>query len=393
MLWIVGIVLQYFYQSPNLSLYFIGISVALVFYSLTIVPSAILHRNLELKKIAIVNLFSTIISGLSAVICAINNLKVWSLIFQTISMNISLVVGYVILSKWRFQKFVNFRSVRKLWEYGSNLFYSGMLETVFTKIDSFIIGKIFPIEILGFFYRAQSFDYFIRNISSGTLTNVALPIISRSCSEKRTEIFFNYFNFSIFISFYISGLLFIVSHDVIKILFGEEWDISARFFQLMTIGSFVYPLSALMVTSIAGVGHSKRYFKLEIIKKVLMLITYPALFLGGVETYLYSILVFYLIALLINAYYVSRSLSVSFPIIIKLIFLFIMITCFVVFITYCAMQSIHNKYLHFTLSFLIYTLLYFFTCSILKVEAFYLVLNKIMVLYDICYKNLFTRFR
>jgi O-antigen/teichoic acid export membrane protein len=202
--------------------------------------------------------------------------------------------------------------VASLWKYGSRLFASGFLDVAFSRLDIFLIGKIFQPATLGYYTRAQSVDLMVRQVSATSITSVLFPHISRHQDDRKylADLFVKYMHLILFISLWLSGVLFLTADYLFTILFSSRWSYSGELFQIMAIGSFIWPVSNLMCSFIIGVGNSRAFFRLEVIKKLLILPIYVFAFFYGIKTFIIFLVVYFYITLLLNMIFVSREIGV-----------------------------------------------------------------------------------
>lgn len=77
-----------------------------------------------------------------------------------------------------------------------------------------------------------------------------------------------------FLSFGLTGLLFILGSDIIISLFGEKWAPSIPIFQILILASATIPLNSLMWNAIMSQGKSKENFYLGLVKKTISLVPF-----------------------------------------------------------------------------------------------------------------------
>lgn len=223
-----------------------------------------------------------------------------------------------------------------MWRYSYRLFLSALLDNVFTRLDIFLIGKIFSPATLGYYTRAQSMDGIIKQTSSASIVTVLFPYLSRVQSETAIirVLFIQYLHIICFVSFFLSGLLYICADSIFIMLFTERWLKAAALFKIMTIAGFVYPVSALMVNILSSRGNSKDFLRAEIIKKLVILPAYIFGFLLGLNGFVYTLAAVYILALFVNVLYVEKEIQVSFIKQVRIIFLYAVITLAVVVLVY-----------------------------------------------------------
>ncbi|HEY8558975.1 MAG TPA: lipopolysaccharide biosynthesis protein [Pyrinomonadaceae bacterium] len=304
--------IERFYEIEHLALYLSGISLIFILNGLLIVPSALLQRELRIRQTSTINLAAAALSGVVAVVLALYDFKVWSLIVSQLSGVVFILTGYFIVLRWRPSFELSLDSVKPLWSFGSKMFYSGMLDGFFTRLDVFIIAKLFDVVTLGFYNRAQSLDQMVRMFSASTIVSVMFPVFSKHQSDvpKLIDYYERALHLISFAAFAVIGSLMLTATDIVVIMFTEKWLPVANYFRFMVFIGFIYPLSALMVNLISARGNSKGFLKLEIYKKILLVPAYLTFFAGGIYTFLAALGVVYIISLGLNMYYVKKEISV-----------------------------------------------------------------------------------
>jgi teichuronic acid exporter len=303
-----------FYEQPTLVTLIQGISVIFLINSVTIVQNAHFLRAINLRPPAIYRAITVVISGGVGIAMALNGYGVWSLVVQNILSSFVFAVLIWIGSSWRPMLYFKLSAIKDLWNYGSKIFLSGFLENVFNRLDIVIIGKIFSPASLGFYTRAQSLNAMVIQYSSESLMKVFLPAISQNQHDtpKVTQIYTTALSVVSFMAFGLVSLLYVIAENLIVVLFTEKWLTSATYFQILVLGGFVYPLSAVMVNVLGGRGKSGKLLVLQILKKIILAFAFIIGFQIGIEAFLYSVVIAYLLSILLNMYYVTGEIQIGF---------------------------------------------------------------------------------
>lgn len=305
--------LSVFYKEPLIRPVFQTLSVAFLINGLNLVPAAILYKQLKFKLNSILNIVSSISGGIVGIVLALNGYGIWSLVAQSIITSTLLLITNFIYAKWFPIRAFNIVSIKHLWTYGSKMFASGLLDSVYVRLDIFIIGKIFSTSTLGFYTRAQSMDNLIRQLSVNSIMGAMFPYIASQQNNRPLlcDLYRRYLHIICFVSIALSGMLFLTATPIFDILFTPSWRYSAELFQLMSIVGFAWPVSSLMCNIIAGVGNAKAFLRLEVYKKLLFLPVYLFGFVVGIKGFLYCFIVASFIGVTLNAFFLSKELSIS----------------------------------------------------------------------------------
>lgn len=374
-----------FYAIESLGSYILAASSLFLINALALIPGAMLQRNLQLKAASVINIVAAVVSGGFAVSLALTGFKVWALIIPQIVSGLATLVGLSMVSGWL--PAITFRpsSIKELWHFGARMFISGVLETVFSRFDVFIIGKIFPIATLGFYNRAQGLDQFVRNFSTSTTTSVAFPVIAKMGEDLEAvrAFYIRCVHVIAFLSFLLIGVLFLTCLDLVVILFTERWITVGYYFRIMALTGFVYPLSALMVNLIAARGNSTSFLKLEIIKKAILLPTYISFLVAGMYSYLISLAVAYTIALVINAIYVDREIDISIRNQGAAVVEYAVVACVAVTVTYFAGYMLTNVYVHFVVTSVLFSSCYLTANYLIGMKGFFEIFDRVTHIYNV----------
>lgn len=318
-----------FFNYPELSPVLKVLAMPVIFNGLSLLPSAILTRQMKFRQLSIAAMISVTISGIVGITLAIKGYGVWSLVIQYVIASFITAVLYFYFAKWnpQFNIKPNIHSVRPLWIYGSRLFFSSLLNSFVTRLDVFIIAKYFNVNTLGFYTRAQSIDNLLRTISSGSITSVFFAAAARLQDEREglLMLYKRYLHLIAFTAVGLAGLFYLIVPDLFRYLFTAKWDTAAQYFQLMSVIGFAWPVSSLMVSVISGVGNSKAFLKVELIKTLILLSALILLFAGGIVFFLWMMVGIRILLVCCNAYFVSKELVISVWNQLKVVFIYLLI--------------------------------------------------------------------
>lgn len=365
--------LSVFYGQPLIAPVFRTMSLLFLINGLNLVPAALLYKRLQLKLNSILTLIASAVSGVAGVVMAYNGFGVWSLVSQSLINAVIILVLNFIYAGWMPRLTFKPASIKPLWSYGSKLFASGLIDNFYTRLDIFIIGKIFSVATLGFYSRAQSMDNFVRQVSVNSIMGALFPYIAKHQDDRNylAILYKRYLHLITLVAIALSGTLFLSARYIFLILFTPKWLYAAGLFQLMSVIGFVWPASSIMCNIISGVGNSTAFLRLEIIKKVLFLPVYVLGFLYGLHGFLYFFIVANFIALTINAWYVAQELPVTVRKQLIILFSYFFIAIAAAGMVYGLHQYIHfsSNWLNVLVLSISFNVLYLGGCYLFKLDA------------------------
>jgi O-antigen/teichoic acid export membrane protein len=335
-----------FYKQPIIKPVFRVISLSFILNGLNLIPSALIFKQLKIKINSFIILIASIVSGIIGIVLAYKGMGVWSLVVQSLLSSLLILVLNAWYIRWWPTWQFNLSSIKSLWHYGGRMFASGLLDKLYNRLDSFIIGKLYSANTLGYYYRAQSMEGFVRTFSAGGIMETLFPYIAKHQEkpEYLKELFLKYLHFITFIAVALSAILFLISKDFFIILFTERWLYAAQLFQLMILGGVVWPVSSLMVNIISGVGNSKSYFKLEVYKKIVLLPVYIFGFVWGLNIFILSFVTASYICLLLNMIFVKKQIQIGIWVQAKIMFPYILVGLVSAFVSYLIVTKINLQY-------------------------------------------------
>ncbi|MBO0588604.1 lipopolysaccharide biosynthesis protein [Sporosarcina sp. E16_8] len=304
-----------FFNEPQLIPILRVLSLVLIINSLGIIHKVMLIKNVDFKTIAKINVIAVLLSGSITISLAMMGYGVWSLVINTLSMQLIQTLLLWIFNKWVPSMAFNMQSFRKFYKFGYKLLLSGLLDTLYNNIYFVIIGRFYSTTQLGFYTNAARISNMASQAISATVQRVSYPILS---SIQQDEIrlksgFRKIIKTSAFINFPLMIGLAAIAPSLFTVLLGEKWMPSVVYFQLLCIAGMLYPLHAINLNILQVKGRSDLFLLIEIIKKlVLTLLISVSLVLGqGIIGLIVAAVLSSYIALYINTYFSAREIDYS----------------------------------------------------------------------------------
>ena len=344
-----------------------------VINSFSSVQMSKLSRELNYKALAKSDIGAAVLSGLTGIGLAFYGAGVWSLVAQVVSRGVYYNIFIWSVSKWVPSLLFSFKALRQLWGFGFRMFLSTLLEIIYRRLDIIIIGKLFTPAILGFFDQAKRLDLMITYLSSGSIMAVMFPVLSKVQNDliRFQNIILKILGIIVFITFFLLGVMYVISDEFIVLLYGEKWIPTIAYFKILVLSGFSYPISALLVNILSSRGNSKAFLKLEIYKKIFQSINFYIGFLWGIEGYLYGWLIVNIIEVALNILFASRETKLDYLIFAKPILLQMLITVSIAYIVIIVTDQIETyAILLLLIKGIMYTIMYFVINMLLKTTPY-----------------------
>ena len=302
-----------FYDEPRLILITRVLALGFILRSLTLVHEAWLRKHLKFQTLTQIRIGASILGGSVGIVLAWQGWGVWSLVAQSLVSASASVGGFWSLGGWKPGRTFSFTALKELWAYGSHMFAAGLLNTVFTKVDVLIVGKLFSAADLGFFTRAKGLVRIVVRFSSDSVGRVMFPVLStiQDQEERFRRVSVQTLALVSFAAFFLSGWLYVVAYPLIVLLLTETWVPAAPMLRLFCLSAYVVPVNSIILSMLKSKGRSKIFLQLEVIKKALYLLALIVGFRSGIGGYLIALAVISVINTAINMVASARVAGLS----------------------------------------------------------------------------------
>lgn len=303
-----------FYNKPILSSLLKVSALVMVINPLCATQYALLLRDINFKAQALVNLTGRIITGILGLALAYNGYGIWSLVFQQLA---GALWGAIILwtySPWRPRTGWSGESFRYLWNYGSNLLASSLLDTAYNNIFPIVIGKYYSAASLAYYNSANHFAAMPATTLSGIVGRVTFPLLCKmqDDTERLSRNYRRMLKLSAFVLFPVMMILAAVAPALIRLTIGPQWKDSIPLLQILCFSLMLYPLHALNINLLKVRDNTRLYLRLEIAKKVVSIAILAVTIWHGVLWMVVGNLLFSWIALAINTYYTGKIIGLGY---------------------------------------------------------------------------------
>ena len=291
-----------FFNQPQLVLLGRVIFLAILFNAFYLVPFVKLGKVMDFKTIAKVNLLSTALSGIAGVIIAVLNFGVWALVAQQVLYHFFRLIFFHAFVKWKPQWLFSFKVISDFWKFSIHLLGTSILNVVFNNLYVFLLGKFYPIKQVGLFSYAnklnETFNFSFQSILVGSTYSLFAQI--QNDDERFRRIFREIARKTSIITFPIMLVLIAIAYPFIFVLLTDKWIEAVPYFQLLCLASLFSPLYALNISALNARGKSKITFRIEIIKKSLILLSVFFSFKFGIISMLWGYVLASTLAYLIS---------------------------------------------------------------------------------------------
>lgn len=289
-------------------------SLSLLISGVKSIQQAYVSKNLIFKRFFYSTLGGTIISAIVGIFMAYKGFGCWALIIQQLT---NLIIDTLILwftVEWRPKLIFSFSRLRSLFSYGWKILVSALIDTSYNNLRSLIIGKFYSSSDLAYYNKGKQFPTLIVTNINTSIDSVLLPVMASAQDDKsivktmtRKSI-----KTSSFIMWPLMFGLAICAEPLVVVLLTEKWIKSVFFLRVFCFTYALWPIHTANLNAIKAMGRSDMFLKLEIIKKIVGLISIILTIPFGVHAMAIGYFITGPINALINAFPNKTLLDYSF---------------------------------------------------------------------------------
>jgi teichuronic acid exporter len=276
------------------------------------VHSALLTKRLDFKTPMAIGAVATVVSGSIAVAMAWTGFGVWALAAQVLVSSAITTLLFWKLARWRPALAFSKRSLQRLFGFGGYVVLSGLIDAVYSRFYTVLLGRLYGVRDLAFYTRADTTKQLPISVMTSVLSRVALPIFSEvSLDPQRLRRGVRQLTRSMML-LNVALMLGIwgTADALVQSLFGPRWLPSVPLLQVLCLAGIFWPLHVINLNTLMAQGHSHLFFRVELAKKAIgLVLLFIGVGVGGVMGAAWSQVAFGAVAFCFNAHYTKVHLD------------------------------------------------------------------------------------
>lgn len=341
--------LAIFYNEPLLTPLFRYYSLAFFAASFSIVPRAILFKQIRQKELAVVTIVALFLSGIVGVSMAFMDMAYWGLATQSICYTtlVSIISWYI--SGWRPSLQITFQPIMEMFGFSSRMLLTNIFNQLNNNIFAVVLGRFYTKSEVGLYNQANKWNTMGASTITGMVQGVAQPAFVQVGDDvqRLRRVFSKMLRFTCFVSFPAMFGLALVAPEFIVILITDKWLGSAMLMRILCVGGAFLPITALYQNIIVSRGKSQTYMWNTIAQGLTILTSILLIhFMGGdIELMVYTYVAIVILWIGIWNYFVWQEIRFSLIQTLRDILPFMVITTATMIVTYYATLGISNIYI------------------------------------------------
>jgi PST family polysaccharide transporter len=239
--------LALFFHSPELTGVVLVMSLGFLAAGLRTVPTAILQRDMEFKRLSLAEATQAVLQALSAVTLAWFGFRYWSLAIAAVVGGAVLTVILFVLRPCGVVR-PHPGSVRHALRFGSHMLVSRLAWYAYSTADFLVAGKFLGPAPLGYYTIAWNLASVPVEKITNILTNVTPSILSsvRDNNEELRRYLARVTEVLSLITFPAAFGLAVVAPDVVRVVLGAKWMAAAPALRLLAAYASVRSIASIL---------------------------------------------------------------------------------------------------------------------------------------------------
>lgn len=362
-----------FYRMPILCDVLRVQALVLIISALTIVQANQLRKTFQFRKIAIVTLFTSLVSLAVTIWMAYSGYGVWSLVVQGLLNSLIPSIIYWLTNNWHPLFVFSKESFKSLFSFGGYMFLVHLLNEIGNNIQGLLIGRLYNASTMGYYSKARSTEKLASMSISQSLTQITFPLYAEFQDDMQglIRLIKKLTGVVAYITFPLMFVLLLVAEPIFVFLYSDRWLPSVPYFQILCLAGLAVCLQAVNLQAISAIGKSKIVFNWVLVKRSSSLaLIVGGLMIGGVWGMLWGMVVQAWFSYVINAYLVSKHIGYKLgqQLLDLLPILLLSIIAFVAGWLISLLSL--NFYVTGVLEFILYVVVYFTISYVFKLSAY-----------------------
>jgi O-antigen/teichoic acid export membrane protein len=273
-----------FYDKPQLFPLVAACGLSFLFSGFTNIGLTAAVRDMDFKKIAIIENTSAIASFAIALVIAFVYRSVWALVVSfVVATAARTFMSYAMQATWPRWEF-NRKIALELLRYGRYITGSTILLFIASEIDTAVIGKLLDLKSLGHYSVAFMLANFPAVHVAFVISNIMFPAYSslQNEPERLAKAFLRVMGFVASLVLPVMTGMAIAAHSLIGTLYGSEWLEAVIPFQVLCIYGGLHAVVTVNGYMFNAIGRPDVGLRIAVVRLGgVALVIFPAIIYGG----------------------------------------------------------------------------------------------------------------
>jgi O-antigen/teichoic acid export membrane protein len=288
------------FNEPRVTLILQVLSLSFAVSSFGTVRQAILERNSNFKALAQIELTATGLGAIVGVSLAISKLGAWSLVAQYMVTTTLTAILLVCRREWRPYKYFRIEELKSIGNFSLNLIGFNLVNFFIRNSDSFLIGRFWGAQNLGYYTLAYQIMLFpLQNISA-VVNRVLFPVYSQMQDDNKAfkTIYLKISGAIALITIPLMAGLFLAAKPFVLTVLGPEWLTVSILLMIFAPIGLIQSLGTMVGVIYQAKGRTDWMFRWSLLTAVIVIFG----FFMGIRWGIVGVAVSYLMASILLSY-------------------------------------------------------------------------------------------
>lgn len=242
---------------PELRSVLPALAVALFISGLSVVPAALMAREMHFKQLALRQIVANVVSVVVAIALALGGAGVWALVAQTLVRSVVALVVLWATSQFRPQLTFDRSEARAMASYGSKSLAVNVQNQLRYSGQTFIIGALAGAVTVGYWTVANRLVSVVVDVFSSVVGAVAHPVFAKlqDSPERLARALGSTRAVTSLVLVPSLVLLSLVSEQVLPAVFGDQWTPTTTVASIIALSALLQTVSNYDRTALLATGH------------------------------------------------------------------------------------------------------------------------------------------
>ena len=289
------------------------VGVTLFFYAVSSLYKVHMIRTVNYSALFFINVCSAMITAIICFFLAIFQYGLFAVLLWTFFYQFFSVLLMVLFYKWRPQLRFSYQRLSANVTDGWKLMVTSGVSALLMNGQRVAIGLVFNPAALSFYVRGER----IPGVFTEQFTQTFRERLVQRFGKLKDDMATLYLKLrdivvlSGFIMFPLLTLLFVTADGLVLLLFGERWLMVVPFIRIFCVYYALLSVSYVFSQAMEAMQSADEYNKLDLMKKGILLLLWLISFPFGLQAVAGSMVVFIVISLFLNRFYLKKYINYS----------------------------------------------------------------------------------
>jgi PST family polysaccharide transporter len=224
-----------FYREPRLTVVMMVLGLAFVFNAGGVQHSALLQRQMRFTALAVIEVFSLLISSAISLLLAVVGFGYWALVAWSVTLPLASTIQLWIYSRWVPGRPTRNAGAGSLLRFGGLVTLNTLVVYVAYNLDKVLLGRFWGAEVVGIYGRAFQLVTMPTEQINGTFGSIAIALLSRVQDDRNRlwAYFLKSYSLVLAVTVPVAILCAIFADAIILTMFGPNWSNAVPVFRYL----------------------------------------------------------------------------------------------------------------------------------------------------------------